>query len=538
MLKKPLLLLSATLLILSPVSAKKSKAEKARDTDEISALQEPSSGEETDPAGTSPEGEEPYLAEGEPASEEGVSGGKKDRPKFWLRNETPERAGKVNWITGLTSPFAHPLVIGAYNRFVLRSDWALVEWEDVNHYRKMKFDRDWYWTNFVLHPYQGNLAYMGARNSNFNALGAFAMSTVSSTIWENFFEKNAPSINDMVYTTVGAFSMGEMLYRLSISASDVWSPLGYLFNPMRLYTDFTTGHKPQGPHGAVYRLSFSPYFAAGLGMTYYGDGCANDITSRPISSGSLMEMFPGLVGLDAYVEYNDPYGHESNTPYSQFEMNFGGGMGVSSGQGFKEDERKKGYDIHLFSNGILFSRTIPEEKETDTTIGMSMNYDFMWKNFYEFTALAPGFVFKQRRRLPSTTLEYQTHLGLNLLGTSDMFFIRRHLYEGEELRSYSYTAGLEFVGIFRSRWDNGDLLDFTLHSYLCYDLPDMDVDYEPRGIELINHAQLSFELPLSSFISLGFKNELFSKNSWYQNYPHADALAYTAGLYVRLNFKK
>ena len=519
MVKRPLLLLIATLLILTPASAKKRKAEAVQDTEEA-ILQD----------GSNEEGSNKDAATQYEIDYEGKNGtGKKEKKP---------KEQRINWVTGLTSPFAHPLVIGSYNRFILRSDWALVKWEDVNHYRKMKFDHDWYWTNFVLHPYQGNLAYMGARNANFNFLGALAMSTVSSTIWENFFEKNAPSINDMVYTTIGAFSMGEMLYRLSISAGDVWAPLGYLFNPMRLYTDFTTGHKPQGQHGAVYRLSFSPYFTAGLGVSYYGDGYGNGIRSRPISSSSLEEMYPALAGVDAYVEYNDPYGHESNTPYSQFEMTFGGGMGVSSGKGFKADERQKGYDIHLFSNGILFSRTIPQEKETDTTIGMSMNYDFVWKNFYEFTSLAPGFVFKQRRRLPSTTLEYQTHLGLNLLGTTDMFFIRRNLYQGEDLRSYSYTSGLEFVGKFSSRWDNGDLLDFMLHSYLCYDLPDPDVAYEPKGIELINHAQLSFELPLSNFISIGFKNELYAKKSWYKNYPHVDAFSYSAGLFVRLNLKK
>lgn len=517
MLRKFLSFCIVLILVLAPASAKKKKA---------AAVQE-----ETDTYSETNEADAAVTEAPEP-DYSSITDGSNEKKK------SRKDENKINWVTGLTSPFAHPLVIGSYNRFVLKSDWALVEWEDVNHLRKMKFDRDWYWTNFVLHPYQGNLAYMGARNSNFNFIGALAMSTISSTIWENFFEKNAPSINDMVYTTIGAFSMGEMLYRLSINASDVWKPLGYLFNPMRLYTDFTTGHKPVGQHGAIYTLSFSPYFTSGIGISYYDSGYANNIKSLPIRSGSLEELYPALIGLDAYVEYNDPYGHESNTPYSQFEMSFGGGMGVASGKGFKPDEQKKGYDIHLFSNGILFSRTRPEEKETDTTIGMSMNYDFVWKNFYEFTSLAPGFVFKQRRRLQSTTLEYQTHLGINLLGTTDMFFIRRNLYKGEELRSYTYTSGLEAVGIFRSKWDNGDVLDLTLHSYLCFDLPDMDVDYEPEGIELINHLQLSYEMPLSRTISVGFKNELFVKNSWYKNYPHVDAFSYAGGIFVRWNLKK
>ncbi|MBQ3688123.1 MAG: DUF3943 domain-containing protein, partial [Treponema sp.] len=158
MLRKFLSFCIVLVLALAPASAKKKKAAAAQ--------------EEADTYSEANEADAAVTEEAEP-----------DYSSLTVEKQKPvkNKDTKINWVTGLTSPFAHPLVIGSYNRFVLKSDWALVEWEDVNHYRKMKFDHDWYWTNFVLHPYQGNLAYMGARNANFNFIGALAMSTVSST---------------------------------------------------------------------------------------------------------------------------------------------------------------------------------------------------------------------------------------------------------------------------------------------------------------------------------------------------------------------
>ncbi len=444
--------------------------------------------------------------------------------------EVSEEDGKVNLITGFSSAVVPLVFIGSWNRFVSRASWAKVKWEDVNHYRKLEFDDDWYWTNFVLHPYQGALAYMGARNSNFGTLGSFGISVLSSTIWEFFCEKNAPSINDMVYTTVGAFAVGEMLYRLSIDGSDLWKPLGYVLNPMRLYTDFTTGHKPNGPHNNIYKLSLRSYMNAMYGVTYPKEG--ND---------NLEELYPGLLGIETNVEYRDPYGHDSNSPYSSFELTFGGGVGAPSGKGYREIEKKVAYDIHIFSNGMILSRSIPEEINTDTTWGLVMDYDFMLNSFCDFSSLAPGFAFKQRRHFDHSYIEYQAHLDFLLLGTTDMFYTRRQDYYpllvSDEDRSYSYTMGAEAVGTFKWFWENGDMLSFALHSYFMFDLPDPDKDHETKGFEWVNHFNAGYEVPLTNSVAIGFENVLYYKKSLYSNYPDMDAFSYTAGMYAKYKFK-
>ena len=165
MFQKCLMLFISTFLAIVPAAARKKQPAAAQEEDAVYDI--------TDSLYGGKEADGPQEADG--GTEEAAES-RQDNPSedyaIGTAEAEDEKAKKINWVTGLTSPFAHPLVIGSYNRFILKSDWALVEWEDVNHYRKMKFDHDWYWTNFVLHPYQGNLAYMGARNSNFNFIGS------------------------------------------------------------------------------------------------------------------------------------------------------------------------------------------------------------------------------------------------------------------------------------------------------------------------------------------------------------------------------
>ena len=121
-----------------------------------------------------------------------------------------ENDGKKHWFTAIGGVLFFNVGLASYNRFVLGSGWAQVGPDEWNRFweREMTYDRDWYWTNFVLHPYQGSFYYQASRGSNLNVAESFALTLFGSAFWEYLCETNAPSINDMVYTTVGAFSMG------------------------------------------------------------------------------------------------------------------------------------------------------------------------------------------------------------------------------------------------------------------------------------------------------------------------------------------
>jgi len=79
-----------------------------------------------------------------------------------------ENDGKKHPFVALGGMLFFNLGLSSYNRWVLGSGWAQTGWEDewsCFWKRKLEYDRDWYWTNFVLHPYQGGIYYQMATSS-------------------------------------------------------------------------------------------------------------------------------------------------------------------------------------------------------------------------------------------------------------------------------------------------------------------------------------------------------------------------------------
>ena len=162
----------------------------------------------------------------------------------------------------LSGALGFNLLLSTWNRYMIGSGWAKTGWEEWDHFweREMSWDRDWYWTNFFLHPYQGSMYYMASRGANLNQLESFLITALGSYTWEFLCETNAPSKNDMVFTSVGSFCVGEMFYRLSIEAEEISNLLKIAVNPQRLWTEYVwrinqkKGGRAPG-HGNIHSLS-------------------------------------------------------------------------------------------------------------------------------------------------------------------------------------------------------------------------------------------------------------------------------------------
>lgn len=439
-----------------------------------------------------------------------------------------EPRGKKNYLVAVGGMTAVNLVIGGWNRFVSRSGWAQVYWDDIKEpwNRTIKFDRDWYWTNFVLHPYQGGLYYLAARNANLNFFESLLVSAAGSFMWEYFFETNSPSTNDLVYTPVGGFVTGEMLYRLGLEASGAGkSVLGYVANPVRLITDPLLRRAPEGPSGMLHSLSVR----AGFSLAF-----ANTWLKSPYDN--CFELFPASAGAGFSAVYSDPYGHDSNTPYSQFELDIQGGAGIGSGEGADSTEEKIMYEINIFSNGMIVSRNPDWGAGRETTVGIVMEYDFMWHSFMEFSSLAPGFAIKQRIQKNSGAIEWQTHLAGIIMGTSDFYYLRRGIIPKPDYVScdYGYTTGAELVQKWAFRHENGLLFDWTLHGYAMYKYEAQKQDCDDTGWEFLAFSQASVELPLSRSVSLGVSDELYVKQSVYDEFENVLSVLNAVKLYARL----
>ena len=86
----------------------------------------------------------------------------------------------------LTGALGFNVLLATWNRYMIGSNWANTGWDEWNHFweREMSWDRDWYWTNFFLHPYQGSMYYMASRGSNLNQLESFLITALGSYSWE------------------------------------------------------------------------------------------------------------------------------------------------------------------------------------------------------------------------------------------------------------------------------------------------------------------------------------------------------------------
>jgi hypothetical protein len=417
--------------------------------------------------------------------------------------------------------------ISSWNRFVSRASWAKVGWDDVIHFydRQQSWDTDWYWTNFALHPYQGALTYMAARGSNLNAAESFFMATLASTAWEYLYELNAPSKNDLIYTPIGGFAVGEMFYRLSLEADQINRLYGYLINPMRTYTEFVTGEKPRGTTGHIYDISLK--FSVGTTKTYswFSGNDAPDSDS---------ELYPVFISPEFTVIYNDPYGWDSNEPYSQFELTMGGAFGAGSGEdsGSNADFM---YDITILSNGMLFSRAPDMGENKDTTIGIVFDYDFIWHSFMELSALSPGFAIKQRIRNKASTIEWQWHLDTLLLGTSDYYYFMHDLVpETKTRREYSYNTGFESVFMWKRTGSQGQTLNTGTRFYAMWDFPDQVQTGAHSGWDFVCISNLDYEVPVSSHVNIGFGNNLYLKKCIYYGAPDIFQTVYTGTVFARL----
>lgn len=454
----------------------------------------------------------------------------------WLH----ENDGKKHWFTAVGGMLFFNVGLASYNRFVLGSGWAQVGPDEWNRFweRKMMYDRDWYWTNFVLHPYQGGIYYQVSRNSNLNQLESFGVTLLGSAFWEYLCETNAPSTNDMIYTSIGSFAMGEMLYRLSLNADEISSLLGLAINPMRIWSQAWLRQKPLGTTRNIHELSLK--FDVGTSRAY------TEISGYDTSLYDQHEIYPFYFNPSISLAYNDPYGHDSNDPYSQFELSISASVGKGSGSGadcaYKELDKKMMYDIRIISDGLLISRAPQLSENTDTTVALAMEYQFDWHQFYELSALGPALAIKQRVQFDTSKLEWQLHGGWNLLGTTDYYYYHRTIVEqtANVVRNYNMTCGGLMVLKLRYVTEKGKTLNFGFRGYAMFDFGrqlQKDTTCPSTGWEWIGDTSLNFEIPVSKLVRIGVGDDLYVKKAYYKKVPNVFQFLNSGSVYAKLQLK-
>ncbi len=105
----------------------------------------------------------------------------------------------------------------AWSRYVVEEDFAFISAATVKENFKagFGFDADSFDMNQSMHPLHGSLYFNAARSNGYSYWESGAFTLAGSFGWEFFMENTQPSINDLVNTTLGGMSRGEMAHRIA-----------------------------------------------------------------------------------------------------------------------------------------------------------------------------------------------------------------------------------------------------------------------------------------------------------------------------------
>jgi hypothetical protein len=233
------------------------------------------------------------------------------------------------------------IVPWSFNRYVSNAEFAHISIDTIkaNFETGFTYDRDHFDTNQSSHPFHGSLFFNAARTNGYSYWESGAFTLVGSFLWEGFMEKEPPAINDLVNTTLGGMTRGEIQFRLSNIVLDntasgserLWREIGAaILNPVGAFNRLINGDMTRDFPNPSDR---NPQFLQVIG----------DLGYRHINGGAE-HPDQGIFSLS--LIYGDPFRTPIEKPFDVFaatiDLNIPGGALVS-----RIDERGilKGWEL-------------------------------------------------------------------------------------------------------------------------------------------------------------------------------------------------
>jgi hypothetical protein len=203
----------------------------------------------------------------------------------------------------------------AWDRYVANEDFARISIATVRQNFKtgFQYDSDHFRVNQSSHPYHGGLFFDAARSNGYGFWESSLFSLTGSLVWECCMENTAPSINDLVNTTLGGMTRGEVAHRLSILILDNTATGGN-----RLWREIAAGIV--NPVGAINRLLRGDMTREGPNPEDRfpaGFSVSGDLGYRHIGGGV---PHPDQALLSISALYGDPFKGDIRHPFDTFYL--------------------------------------------------------------------------------------------------------------------------------------------------------------------------------------------------------------------------
>jgi hypothetical protein len=442
-----------------------------------------------------------------------------------------EEQASISFAVGIGETLFSNTLLWGFNRYVHHADYAMISSASIsdNFTKPWVWDQDSFAVNHLGHPYQGSVYFSSARSAGNDFFTSASIGMLGSLSWELFMENERPSLNDLIVTTIGGTTLGEMLYRLSdlllfgeegqLHLPNLARKIGaFVMNPAKsinqsIFPDRTPIIAP---------ISGSFFLSAGYSLIHVDqlDPRANYLSDDGIETNYQVDL-----------HYGDPFYGTLAEPFSTFSLK--GSFGSDLGNRVL---------LTFFSEGVLKGwRLYGKEIENRHTIGIFLHYDVIYNRFINLSSNAIGFGWLQQRPLNDAwSFSSDIHTAFVFMGASDLMYLKyQDLYGSPpsyERRNYSLGLGANIkLGFSLNRRQR---LFFDL-DYSFYGLSIID-DSVPEGgssgEEFIGNVSLLGRLMMSDSWFLGIQGRLYHKESFYKDLRDMDAMYHDYSLIAGITF--
>jgi hypothetical protein len=418
-------------------------------------------------------------------------------------------------IAGVETLFVNALFTG-FTGYVFNYSWARPTPETIRD----NFTLPWEWeatdgfkVNQFGHPYQGALYFNSGRANGFNFYESLAFSSFGSLTWEAFGERQIGSYNDVISTTFGAASMGEMFHLLYLEAyaAGIPVPIALFISPMDGLNQLITGRIPAAKGGNLYEFS-----------VYAGAGYSRAKAFEKSDAQDLYSFHGAAQNTGFNVIYGDPFEQRSAVPYKHFEMKTS--LDVDIGNYM---------DLRMISDGYLFSLS-PVKTETDMlSMGLSLHFDFVSLGAFEYEdstidqySNALDWSLKYQRFFQNgLNLQLRFHGGFTFFGVSEYYSP-----DTEDQSRKNYGAGTNVKLFFDLIHPTLGRLSANIYHYYLQSFPGI-VPFSSGQVFWL-FTDLIYTYRLSEHLSLGIGGFFSMEKGYFTDFPDTEKYARTLKTFI------
>jgi hypothetical protein len=432
-------------------------------------------------------------------------------PCLQSQEKVEDEGRKVYFFPALGINIGSNLALNLGGRYITRVGYAKISFDTVkeNVLGPWEWDGSSHVTNQLGHPYQGSIYHAAARANGFTFYESFLFDAFGSASWELVFENNIPATNDLISTTIGGASMGEMLHRLYLETS---SPLAVLISPADAFNGLLTERVPERRRTNIHSLDL--VFGAGYTYSLQAEG---KVRERRMDR--LLETRSFSTDVACNVVYGNPFLQQSWTPYNHFELFLHANIAYPFW-----------YNLDILSDGYLFSFNVIDTEKSAASTGLSLHYDLLADRQSNFFGSSLDWTFKYRRLINvARDFEFKGHLGAVIFDADDSYIFGRYTDVLQTANNYGAGVNMKlFVSTAHTKW--GKLM-FHAALYGVYSVFANRHSDSPAILYI--YANLSYDFPLGDRLHIGAAGSIFQNTAISNLLKDTDKLSSTAKIVIR-----